>query len=566
MMKYLFNPANYSKKQQIVLFCCLSLIFLMINLTSLYLPIKQSAIYDERPYYANGYAFLLGKASEYWNATGMPVQALNPLVSRIIGQDPDPPTILAISEMYKISDKSIFGGKIATIIISLVLGFYVFWWSHQLYGVNAGFLAFSLYIFDPNIIAHSRIVHQNLFETCVIFIAIYYFWNFLKFGGKKNAVLSMLIFGITYITRYSSLYLLPIYLVLVIGFYHQEIIDLLKTKQIKELILKLRQFCLYVTLFGLSAILLINIGFAGEKTFLKLADYEFQSKTLISLQSSPIIKSIPIPLPYAYVRGLNFAKSAQKSGKAGGSYLMGVLSREGFKKYYIVAFLYKVPIATQLLLGMAILSLIKYRKQIKFWENEAFLIVPIIIFFALLSSAKLQLGIRYILMIFPFIFVLCSRLMLNWDIAKLRYRIFILSLLAYLIISNLSYFPHYLSYFNELLVDRRMGYTILADSNLDWGQNKNYVLDYVKKHPDILYSSQVAKLDKLPKDKIFDPKKPQVGKVVIGANELVGIARNPDDFRWIKENLKPIDHIAYSFLIFEIKPQDLEPIRQSLIR
>ena len=75
----------------------------------------------------------------------------------------------------------------------------------------------------------------------------------------------------------------------------------------------------------------------------------------------------------------------------------------------------------------------------------------------------------------------------------------------------------------------------------------------------------MAKLG-LPSDKIFRPDQPKIGKVVIGANELVGITPNPDDFRWIKNNLKPVAHIAYSFLVFEIKPQDLQPISQSLIK
>ena len=113
-----------------------------------------------------------------------------------------------------------------------------------------------------------------------------------------------------------------------------------------------------------------------------------------------------------------------------------------------------------------------------------------------------------------------------------------------------------------MLVDRKLGYTILADSNLDWGQNKNYLIDYLKNKPDVMYTSEIKKSLKeinnveLP-NRIFDPETPNSGTVVISANELVGIVTKPKRYQWIRENLRPVDHIAYSYLVFKIKPQDL---------
>lgn len=47
------------------------------------------------------------------------------------------------------------------------------------------------------------------------------------------------------------------------------------------------------------------------------------------------------------------------------------------------------------------------------------------------------------------------------------------------------------------------------------------------------------------------------GLVVIAANDLVGITSNPERFQWIREKLSPVDHVVYSHLLFNIKPQDL---------
>jgi hypothetical protein len=225
------NIASYSKRKQLLLFCCLCLLFLILNIGSLFLPYRESLTYDEWYYYQSGVDILSGEPSKTKLPVPnvMPALALNPLFSKVIRAGM-PDQIISVSA--KNSEK-IFWGKLATIFVSLLLASYVFQWSRELYGVNAGFLALSLYILDPNIIAHSRIVHQDLFGACAVFIATYYFWRFLKFGGAKNAVLSMVTFGIAQITRYTAIYLIPIYLVLSLGFYRATLLNLLKTRNYK---------------------------------------------------------------------------------------------------------------------------------------------------------------------------------------------------------------------------------------------------------------------------------------------------------------------------------------------
>lgn len=575
-MKNILDFSKYSKKQQIISFCLIYLTFFLINITSLFFPLKQSLTYDEKAYFVSGEAVLSGKPSTYGAPTKTPAQALYPFSYRVVNKL-IPNQILPQS--VKESNKY-FIAQLVTIFVSLILAGYLFWWTRQLYGINAGFLALLLYIFDPNIIAHSRIIHQNIFESCIIFIATYYFWCFLKFRDTKNAFLSILTFGIAQITRYTAIYLLPIYLILWLGFYHSTIFQLFTTKKYQKIITNTKKFAIYIILYGLTALLLINIGFSWEGTFTKLGDYKFKSESLAKIQSiSPIMKLLPVPFPKAYMRGIDFGKAVQEQGRGevGGSYLMGKIASGGFKKYYLIAFLYKVPIATQLLILMGIISLIRDRKELKFWQNEAFLVVPSVIFFIILSKANLQLGIRYILLIFPFLFMIASRVMIGWNVAKIRYRIFISILLIYLLISNLLYFPHYLAYFNELLVNRKMGYAILADSNIDWGQNDNYIIKYLEDNPETMYTSLIQKMiikpneleSKFNSERVFNLSNPQAGKLLIGSNELVGIVGDaayyrgsPETFRWIRENLKPIAHVGYSHVVFDIEPKDLPLIKK----
>ncbi|MBU1627740.1 hypothetical protein KKB18_10265 [bacterium] len=117
----------------------------------------------------------------------------------------------------------------------------------------------------------------------------------------------------------------------------------------------------------------------------------------------------------------------------------------------------------------------------------------------------------------------------------------IAALMIYLVISVLSYFPHYISYFNELVWDRKQAYKILADSNIDWGQNGWYLKQYKEKHPDA----------------IVEPLSPKSGKIVVGVNQLVGATVDPERYRWLRENFKPANHIAYSYLVYEIPSEAL---------
>jgi hypothetical protein len=116
------NIASYSKRQQILLFCFLCFFFLVLNIASLFLPFKESLIYDESYHYHSGLAVLSSKPSERGETQKgeynvMPANALNPLFSKAISKViPDQ----IIFELAKESN-AIFLGKLATIFVSLVL-------------------------------------------------------------------------------------------------------------------------------------------------------------------------------------------------------------------------------------------------------------------------------------------------------------------------------------------------------------------------------------------------------------------------------------------------------------
>jgi hypothetical protein len=116
-----------------------------------------------------------------------------------------------------------------------------------------------------------------------------------------------------------------------------------------------------------------------------------------------------------------------------------------------------------------------------------------------------------------------------------------------MVVSSLSFYPHFLSYTTELVPDRKMIYRYMADSNVDWGQNAYYVHDYMQRHDG---------------ENIFlRPEGPVAGTVIVNINDLVGVNVSPGRYAWLRENFLPKEHIAYSWLVFRVTEEDLERLR-----
>jgi hypothetical protein len=298
------------------------------------------------------------------------------------------------------------------------------------------------------------------------------------------------------------------------------------------------------------SILLINIGFLFNKTFMRFGEYEFSSQLLAGIQSSlPVLNNLPVPVPFPYLEGFDLTYYYGEEGLAfGNTYLLGELrdGKEGFTGYYFIASFFKVPIAAQLIILFAFyVYLSDSRRRQRFFSDEVFLLLPILfftIYFNFLFS--IHIGIRYYLVLFPLLYVFCGSLFTGWtEFSKPQKRASAL-LIAWLVLSTLSHFPNYSPYFNEFLWDKRQAYKILADSNIDYGQSENALNAYLASHPTATYN----------------PAGPVYGTVVIGVNDLVGVFGKPQQYAWLRENFEPQDAIAKTYLIYDISAQDLQTL------
>jgi hypothetical protein len=177
----------------------------------------------------------------------------------------------------------------------------------------------------------------------------------------------------------------------------------------------------------------------------------------------------------------------------------------------------------------------------RFWQQELILFVPIAfysIYFNFFYNS--QIGIRYYLVIFPLLHIYAGSLFVKWNLFSQRNKALSILSGVYLVVSVLSYFPYYLPYFNEFVWNRSSAYKYLADSNLDWGQGRHEFEKYLIDNPDASYPARYVR----------------AGHFIVSANDLVGIAKDPAIYAWLRNNFEPVDNVAYSYFVFRVTPEE----------
>jgi hypothetical protein len=128
-----------------------------------------------------------------------------------------------------------------------------------------------------------------------------------------------------------------------------------------------------------------------------------------------------------------------------------------------------------LIVAAAVIAVRRWRDRVL---EIAFLVVPVLGYFALSSSAALNLGHRHLAPVYPFLFVGCGALA---RVARgRRGRAAIGIALAGLATATLWAAPGYLSFFNLAGGGPRGGWHHLVDSNIDWGQDLGRLAEVVE--------------------------------------------------------------------------------------
>ncbi len=351
-------------------------------------------------------------------------------------------------------------------LLGIILGIFIFFWSKRLYGPVAGVFTLFLYSFSPMIISNSSLATLDIGFSLFLVLSIYYFVKFLNNPTFITLGVATIFFGLVQAAKFTAVFLYPLY-------FFYLIIHLLTMKDSRRL--KLAGGLLFI--FIVSLLVIWAVYFFEYKPFLKNVanpeeKLEFACRILSPLVSASsvteMLRNLKVPLS-THITGIFGIFKHAHTGHL--MYFIGNWGTSGSRLYYLVAFLIKTPIP---ILIFIIWSLMLFVRERKVSREEGFIIVTVAFLFLIASASKLQLGLRYILPVYPLLFVIAGKVLakdngFGW-IPSLK-GMAIIFLCIWCALGTVIITPHTLSYFNEFIGGPKNGYKFVRDSDLDWGQD-----------------------------------------------------------------------------------------------
>ncbi len=432
--------------------------------------------------------------------------------------------------------------RFVVLAISLFLAYLVYRWAREEYGVMAGLFALVLCLFNPNMLAHGTLATLDTGLTFLWIVTLYSVKKYMDKPSWTRTILLGILLGLVECSKFTSLLLfmlIPFIFLMDSGFR----VTLMKKRTLLQGLIIL-----------LLCFLVINAVYGFQNSFTPLGQFEFKSsfcKSMVSL----LPPTTPVPVPYYFLSGFDLQLSNAQSFS---NYLNGQFSDSGFWYYYLEGFFIKNPIPFLIFLIWAFILIFK-KKQIlsrseQIWILSAFFVI---LFFSL-SKTK-NIGLRYILPAFPFLFLLCGKIITP---ALSRRQIIFSGFLVFWYLGSAFYIcPQFLPYYNELIGGPLNGHKYMIDSNTDWGQDSIRLKVWMNRHNlHEIYYNPDGPVDPLVYGINFQriPTTPVTGYIAISVNDYYGVSAPApslrDRYQWL-EKYTPIAHVGYSIFVYYIPPQ-----------
>jgi hypothetical protein len=510
---------------------------------------QMSPAYDEVANLPTGYVFLKtgqwslipAHAPLIFALSALPLLAINP---RLDLNDPsfklDPPNAwnvgLSFLALNNDDDRLFFWGRLPVMLLSLLLAYFVYRWANELYGGGAGLMALLLYAFCPTTIAHSGLTSYDIGLSCFFTLSLYWLWRFMALGSWHHLLWTGLLLGCALASKTPAVILPPLFVALMLlavwWYPRAEGADAVPLPMAPSLSFPLAAHAarerLLLSLGGLMLIFLMAFG-------VLYTVYLFPKDPLFYVRAVLLAPRLHPPT-YPY-------------------YLMGQFRVGGWWYYFLAAYAIKTPIPMLLLIPLALWHWYRQRSG---WFHEVFLLLPALAFVILISALADPLGVRYLLPIYPLLFIFVSRTAPLFT-RKTAGAVAGIVLAAWYLSTPIRFHPDYLSYFNELIGGPKHGIDYLDDSNIEWGQHlkrlKHYLDDHKFDKVKLLYFTtgrpgyygiraepmQLADLARTPEPGIY----------IIGAYELVR-ARGYYGIDWLKK-YEVMDVIGNSVYVFRVR-------------
>lgn len=339
-------------------------------------------------------------------------------------------------------------------------------WAWDLFGPAAAVLATLLYCTCPNVIAHASIVTPDVPLMCLWIATLYAAWRWTKSESWRAALTVGLLLGLAQATKFTAVLLFPILLgVWLVRFLSAP------ARSTGETTFSSRRTLLLQPVAGIAlslTVLCASYGFTRVGTPLRNLDFQSGAmRTIVTLLS--VADGLPLPAPADWLQGIDAQRFVMEQEHP--VFLDGEWNVTGFRRYYIMTLLYKLPHNFQALFVLSAGCLLCGGCGRRRWGVQLFLLLPAALLIGVASLSGMQLGVRYILPALPLMMIFASQFGIWIASWRLPLRRVAWGVIAAGCLWSLRHHPHHLAYFNEAAGGPIGGRQHLLDSNLDWGQD-----------------------------------------------------------------------------------------------
>jgi len=368
------------------------------------------------------------------------------------------------------ADSILLASRGMTILLSLLFLLCVAWWARGRFGPAPALLALCLCAFDPNLLAHARYVTTDFPVTVFYFLACALWVDYLLSGHYRDLALAALAFSFAMVTKFSAVLLIPTLPILFALRWWQSPREF-----------SVRRLLTAAALFLGFTLVVVNIVYWPETvrcwtTHVPPLTQVVRGDGFVGAVLYRAGEWLHLPA-HAFLAGLDRVAAHNREGHS--SYLLGMRSDQGWWYYFPVVYAVKSTMAaiaaTALLLSAGLWTAWRVRRVDFVWLG---LLIPPLIYFLFSMTSAINIGMRHILPVYPFLYVAAAALLAR-TFTRRAARWLTVTLAALQIAECASIAPDFLAFFNALSGGPGNGPRYLVDSNIDWGQDMKKLVTWL---------------------------------------------------------------------------------------
>jgi len=476
------------------------------------------------------------------------------------------------------TEQILFWSRLSMVLVLVFLAWFLFYWVKEEFGNKLALFVLTLFSFSPNFIAHGRLVTTDVGAVLGFVLALYFWIKFLRDPSKKSVILAGLVFGFAMLLKFSLILLIPLFIIITLVYVLLNKKNLLKYIGLSILIGIIGTVFVILPVYQLHVLNYpVERQLSDTKALLESSPMPPLRDAVVWMSDKPIIRSLA-----QYFLGLMMATQRTIFGNT--VYFMGMISASGWWYYFPAVYILKVPLGFHVLaliaLLMSLLAIkrplwVKTRERLKECILNNFtafsMMTFILIYWGASILGSLNIGLRHILPVFPFTYILVG-LALKYGIEKITLpklkgaaNWLIIVLLGWYALASLNTYPYYLSYFNEIAGGTDNGYKYVVDSNYDWGQDLKRLNQYLEKNDiekikvDYFGGGDLNYYLGNKWERFNALSGPQQGWLAISATLLQGGKGNPvpsftspaNYYKWL-DDYEPVARVGKSIFIYNI--------------